>query len=321
MPKLSPAVRRWIERGLLVLGVGVAAYMVAQFPLEDIADACRALGPAVFVTPLLCLCWFGASSRALQHLLGGAVPWRVLMWNRLTGEGYNALVPAAGVGGEPVKLAQLSRYVPVERAIVALINDRLIENTVALGFSAAFVAAGALVLDVTPALQTTMLLYGAGAGAVGVAMAVVIFSNVTGRVGGRIARWLGAGSLATTRLPRATLARAFAWTLVARTFGLVEIALLFALLGMTVTPWTVIFTGAAVAAAGFVGGVIPQGVGITEAASVGIFELLHFPGPAGVAFALARRGRMLVMSVVGVVLHVMFRHRVAGAAGAPSAPP
>jgi hypothetical protein len=312
---LTPSRRRWIERGLLVVGVAVMAYTISRFPLSQIGDACLTLGPGLAVTPLLCLCWFGASSRALQHLLGGAVPWRVLMWNRITGEGYNALVPAAGVGGEPVKLAQLARYVEIERAVVALINDRLVENAIALAFSATFVAVGALVLDdVEPALQATMLAYGAGAGVVGVAMAVVIFTNVTGRIGGKIAGWLGAGKLVQRRLPTAALARAFAWTLVARGFGLVEIALLFTLLGVAVTPWTVLFTGGAVAAAGFVGGVIPQGVGITEAASVGIFDLLRFPGPLGVAFALARRGRMLLMSVLGVALHVAFRRRVANSA-------
>jgi hypothetical protein len=305
--------RRWIERGLLVSGVALAAYMITRFPLSDIWKACRALGWGVLVTPFLCIGWYSASSRALQLLLGEKVPWRVLLWNRLVGEGYNALVPAAGMGGEPVKLAQLSRYVDTQHAVVALINDRLIENTIALLFSAAFVAAGALRLEVTAALRTTMLTYGAIAGAAGIAMAFVIFSNVTGRVGGKIAKWLGASSIADHRLPKWQVARAFGWTFVARCLGLVEIALLFTLLGVTVTPWTVIFTGAAVAAAGFVGGVIPQGVGITEAASVGIFDLLHFPGPAGIAFALARRGRMLLMSVLGVALHVVLGRRVAGA--------
>lgn len=59
-------------------------------------------------------------------------------------------------------------------------------------------------------------------------------------------------------------------------------------------------------AGGFVGGVIPQNAGVQEATTVGVFELLHFSGPAAIAFALARRGRMLVTSVLGVGLHVAF---------------
>jgi hypothetical protein len=148
---MKPSVRRWLERALLVAGVALAVYVIAKFPLSKIADACLELGWAVLIPPLLCLLWFGAASRALYHLLGGAVPWRVLYWNRLVGEGYNMLLPAAGLGGEPVKLAQLSRYVPMQGAVVALINDRLIENALGLTYSAAMVAAGAFVLDVSPA--------------------------------------------------------------------------------------------------------------------------------------------------------------------------
>lgn len=318
MKKIPPRLRAWIERGLLAAGLALLVYTIALFPLSSVTDACRRLGGWVLITPLLCLCWYSASSRSLQHLLGGRVPWHVLFWNRLVGEGYNAIIPAAGVGGEPVKLRMLARYVDTQRAIVALINDRLIENAIALVFSAAVVAIGALDLHVSTVLRTTMLTYGAIAGAAGLAITLLVVTHATGRIGARLARWLRAGDGVHTRLPGPVIARAFLWTLVARGFGLVEIWLLYALLGIHVTAWLVLFTGGAVAAAGFVGGVIPQGVGVTEAATVGIFELLHLPGPAGVAFALARRGRMLVMSVIGVALHLAFGRTAANPQGAPA---
>ena len=62
---------------------------------------------------------------------------------------------------------------------------------------------------------------------------------------------------------------------------------------MSFTIGDVFFTAGALSAAGFIGGAIPQGLGVAEAATVGMFQLLHFPGPAAVAFALARRGRIL----------------------------
>ncbi len=308
---MKPEVRRWLERTLLVAGVALAVYVISRFPLSQIADACLQLGWAVLIPPVLCLLWFAAAARALYHLLDGNVPWGVLMWNRLVGEGYNTLLPAAGLGGEPVKLAQISRYVSMERAVVALINDRLIENAIGLVYSAAVIAAAAFVLDVSAALRTSMLTYGGAAGAVGLAMAAVIFTNLTGRAGDRIARWLGASTIGGTRLPVAVVARAFWWSAIGRALGFAEVAVLFAVLGLPVTAWTVTFTTAALAAAGFVGGVIPQQAGIAEAATVGVFDLLHFPGPAAIAFALARRGRMLFVSALGVALHVAFGRRVA----------
>ena len=310
---MRPELRRWLERALLALGVALAAYMISRFPLSQIADACLQLGWAVLVPPLLCLLWFGAQARALQHLLRGAVPWAVLYWNRLVGEGYNMLLPAAGLGGEPVKLAQIARYVPMEAGVVALINDRLIENALGLVYSAGVIAAAAFVIDVSPALETSMVSYGIGAGAVGLVMATLIFTDVTGRLGERIARWLGADTLGGQRLPIRDVARAFVWSAIGRALGFVEVAVLFWVLDLPVTLWNVVFTTAALAAAGFVGGVIPQNAGVQEATTVGVFELLHFPGPAAIAFALARRGRMLVISVLGVALHVTFRKKVADA--------
>ncbi|MBV8755703.1 MAG: hypothetical protein JO257_00420, partial [Deltaproteobacteria bacterium] len=56
-------------------------------------------------------------------------------------------------------------------------------------------------------------------------------------------------------------------------------------------------------------GAIPQGIGVTDGATVGIFTILHFAAPLGIAFALARRGRMLVVSTAGVLLHLLFGAR------------
>jgi uncharacterized membrane protein YbhN (UPF0104 family) len=306
---VSPATRQWINRLLLVAGAALLVYLVSRFPLADIADACAKAGPGIAITPVVAMGWFSCGARSLYNLLDGAVPFRALVYNRLVGEGYNALLPAAGVGGEPFKLQLLHRYVPARRGVVALIDDRLVENAIAFLFSAACVGAGAATLDVDPALHATMVLYAVGATVAAAACAVMLFTSLTSRLGGRIARWIGHGRDHAHRTPPAAVARAFGWTLLARLCGLVEIAILYKLLGIDASLADIAFTGGAVAAAGFVGGVVPQGLGVTEAATVGIFELLHFDPSLGVAFALARRGRQLLTSIAGVVLHAATRRR------------
>jgi hypothetical protein len=297
-------VKKWLNRALVVAGLAVMAWVVSQFPLSAIRDACLQLGPWVFVTPLVALGWFSASSWSLYYLLDGKAPWSALLYNRIVGEGYNALLPAAGVGGEPFKLKLLGRYVDTHRAVVALINDRIVENGIALAFSAACVGGGAYFLDVAPALRATMVMYAIGGGLAALACAALLLTSITSRIGGRISKWIGAAVGQYERMPLPVLARSFGCTLIARLCGLVETAILFHLLGLDYTLFDVVFTGGAIAAAGFVGGVIPQGIGVTEAATVGVLEMLHFPGQAGVAFALAKRGRQLVVSVAGVLLHV-----------------
>lgn len=296
----------WVRRGFLIIGVALCAYMVSRFPLSQIGDACLQLGPWVFLTPLITLVWYAANATALSQLLEGKVPWLALYWNRLVGEGFNALVPAAGIGGEPLKLRQLSQYVQTHRAVVALINDRLVDNALAFGYSGATVAIGALTIDMTAAVKTSMLAYGAAGVGISIVMVVVMVTTASSRLGGRVAKLLGAEQLGHERLRVSVLLRAAFWTGFGKLIGLLEIALLFQLLGLTFTIGDVFFTAGALSAAGFIGGAIPQGLGVAEAATVGVFQILHFPGPAGVAFALARRGRMLLVAVIGVVLHLAF---------------
>lgn len=296
----------WVRRGFLVIGVALCAYMVSRFPLSQIGDACLQLGPWVFLTPMIAMGWFAANTTALWNLLERRVGWPILFWNRLVGEGYNSLIPAAGMGGEPFKLRQLSRYVETHRAVVALINDRLIDNALAFAYSGGTVAVGALTIDMAPTVRGSMIAYAAAGIGISVVFVVVMVTTASSRVGGKIAKLLGAEQLGHERMRLSVLAHATFWTGMGKLIGLLEIAWLFHLLGLDFTIGDVFFTAGALSAAGFIGGAIPQGLGVAEAATVGIFQLLHFPGPAAVAFALARRGRTLLVSVAGVALHLAF---------------
>jgi hypothetical protein len=306
----------WVRRGFLVIGVGLCAFMVSRFPLSAIGDACLQLGPWVFLTPLIAMGWFAANSTALYNLLEKRVPWLALFWNRLVGEGYNSLIPAAGIGGEPLKLRLLSRYVETHRAVVALINDRLIDNALAFSYSGAMVAFGALTIDMTATVRTSMLGYAAAGIGISAVFVIVMVTSVSSRLGGKIAKLLGAEQLGHERMRPGVLIAAACWTGLGKLIGLLEIALLFHLLDLSFTIGDVFFTAGALSAAGFIGGMIPQGLGVAEAATVGIFELLHFAGPAAVAFALARRGRTLLVSVLGVTLHLLFGQRTQSAVSA-----
>ncbi len=296
----------WVRRGFLILGVGLCAYMVSRFPLSQIGGACLQLGPWVFLTPMIAMGWFAANSTALYHLLERRVPWPALFWNRLVGEGYNSLIPAAGIGGEPFKLRQLSKYVETHRAVVALINDRLIDNALAFAYSGGTVAVGALTIHMGAGVKTSMIAYGAAGIGIAAVFVIVMVTTASSRLGGKIAKLLGAEQLGHERMRLSVLASAAFWTGMGKLIGLLEISLLFYLLDLQFTIGDVFFTAGALSAAGFIGGAIPQGLGVAEAATVGIFGLLHYPGPAAVAFALARRGRTLLVSVAGVTLHLMF---------------
>jgi uncharacterized membrane protein YbhN (UPF0104 family) len=86
--------------------------------------------------------------------------------------------------------------------------------------------------------------------------------------------------------------------------GTLELTLLFHLLGLGFDPLTILFSYSLLNAAGYIGFAIPQGLGVFEGTTVFLFGLLGFPGALAVAVALARRARMLIVGLFGVLLHL-----------------
>ena len=167
-------------------------------------------------------------------------------------------------------------------------------------------AIGALTIPMSRGRSELVPLYAGGAIAVAVVLVVAMVTSLTSKLGGRLAKLLGAEQLTSARLPTKTVLRAAACWALRSCSACVELAVLLYLLDLPFTFSDVCFLLGALSAAGFIGGAIPQGLGVQEAATVGVFEILHYPGAAAVAFALARRGRMLLLSVVGVGLHLTF---------------
>ncbi|HEY3354026.1 MAG TPA: lysylphosphatidylglycerol synthase domain-containing protein [Polyangia bacterium] len=297
-------VPRWTERLFLLVGLGLLGYVVSRYPAADIGRACLRLGPLVALTPLLALAWFGFNTTALYLLLDRRVPWRHLLRVRLIGDGYNALLPLAGFGGEPFKVKHLSPFVPVDEVLTALIRDRVLENAVGMLFTSVWLAVAVGTIVMAASFRAALVTYAALASAVGIAIVLLVLTRLPARVGGRLARWLGAGTQEAVALPPSRLTRVLCCYLAARVTGTLEPAVLLWLLGLGVDPVTTLFCYSLHHAAGTVSFAIPAGLGVFEGTSVYLFSVLGFPGASGVAFALARRGRMLLMGLLGVALHL-----------------
>jgi hypothetical protein len=314
------ALARWRDRAFLVLGLVLLGYVLSRYPMADIGRACLRLGPWVALTPLVALLWLACNTSALYLLLERRVPWLSLLRIRLIGDGYNSLLPLAGLGGEPFKAKHLAAFVPVEHAVTTLIRDKIIENAVNLLFSASWLALGAGLVAAHGRLRAVVLAYAALAAAGGVVVVVVVLTSLPGRLGTLIARWLGADASRGVRLAPGRLARVAACYLGARLAGALEVLWLFALLGLPLDPLTVLFCYSLHKAAGTIGFAVPGSLGVIEGTSVYLFTVLGYPGPSGVAFALVRRARLLLVSLVGVLLHLVLagvaRRRGGAAAGA-----
>ena len=109
------------------------------------------------------------------------------------------------------------------------------------------------------------------------------------------------------RLDRAVLwpfRRAVAWHLLECFLGAGEIWLFARALGISLTAESIVFAAAAVRAATTLGGFVPGQVGVAEGSLVWAMTALGQPPSAGIAVALARRGRQLVVLAAGALVLV-----------------
>jgi SAM-dependent methyltransferase len=319
--------KRWwlchIDLVFLVLGLALLVWMLSRQPLSDIYDAVVHMGPIALAAPLIALAWFPTHATALWVLLDTRVPWGEVFYNRLVGDGYNALLPMAGLGGEPFKARHLSQFVAMDLVVAALVRDRVIDNAIGFLFSAVLLAVTLPRLALPPVLGEALWLYAAIAAAIGVLSFWLVVSRLPGRLGKLLGRWLSGSSEEPPRLPLRRALHAALWSMASRILGVCEIAVLLYAIGVPVDFTTAAFVDSALNAAGFLGFAFPQGIGVFEGASVYLLGCLGVPAPAALAFALARRGRMLVVSLLGVVVHLARRRRRPTAIdlGRPAYPP
>jgi glycosyltransferase 2 family protein len=300
--------RRWLSHFdlvFLLIGLGLLAWMLSRQPLSDIYDAVVHMRPIALAAPLVALAWFPTHTTALWVLLEGKVPWREAFYNRLVGDGYNALLPMAGLGGEPFKARHLSRFVALDRAVAALVRDRVIDNGLAFLFSAVWLSLTLPRIALPAVLADALWAYVVLAAVLAALSFWLVISRLPSRLGRVVGRWLSGSSEEPPRLPLRRALHSALWSTMSRVLGVCEIALLLYAIDVPVDFTTAVFVDSALNAAGFIGFAFPQGIGVFEGSSVYLLGCLGVAAPAALAFALARRGRMLVLSLLGVAVHLL----------------
>ena len=300
--------RRSLPAISLACGLLLLVWVMRAFPISDVIRAVLRLGPGIFLTVAAALSWHACNTFAFRALLGDAFSFFALFYNRLVGDAYNNLLPLAGLGGEPFKLRHLTTRVPVPEATLALIRDRVIESTFGVAFSCVGIVAillGATFPTALPVLLRGALWMIAAVFAVITGVAILaVRSSLPAKLGGRLTAPFGAGTPPLHGMSARQLLRVVCWHLPARMLGWAEVAILLHLLRVPMSLPTVVLVDNFLHVAGFIGFAIPQGLGVQEGASVYILGVFGQSGPEAIAFSLARRGRGLLVSVLGIALHL-----------------
>jgi len=306
----TPAAGRssWWQRAALAAGVVGLGVLIKALPHTGWPSLLARVGP---VLPLVCgvaLGWMALYARGLRGILGGAVSWGRLFYNRVVGEAYNVVMPFGDVGGDPLRILDLGAEVGTARAVRAIVLDRLTYATSGLLFSA--LASLWAVWSFAWDRRIERLL--TGYAMVALPAAAVVSLLATRPESARlVARLLGLVKVRVpempTALPTRVFLRALGWNLLGRAGVMAEVALLLVALGQKVRPDSLVAIAAVLSVAGMVFFFIPNGIGVNEGATVLALQLTGYGEGVGLAVGLARRVRQLLLAAAGVAISALWR--------------
>jgi len=334
-------VKRWLWFAYLALGVVLLLVVARETDLAAVWDQALHIGLAGVAAVLLVYLLSFVSDAMGWHLALDSAPltpaWLGrLFLVRMVGEAFNAVTPAASLGGEPVKAVLLKRYhgfgyreSGASLVLARTVNVLMLVPFLAVGF----------VLLVGDARVPLALKSVAGAGLAALGSGILLFYlvqrfRVSTLAGRRLSRFRAGRRLVGVlhhiaefddRLVRFYTARhaRFAGALVLGfanwVLGVVEVWAAMHFLGHPVSfadAWIIESVAQLVRAGLFF---IPGAIGAQEGAFVLIAGALTGDGVLGFALALVRRFRELVWIATGLVLAWLYSLRAPHAA--PGAEP
>ena len=309
---------------LLLVGLAFFGVFLKFTGWENIQEAFKKLGwwyalvlvPYGVVFTIDTAGWsFTFGREGLRH-----VPFHVLWAIRLAGEAVNNVIPSMYVGGEAAKVYLLhKRGVPVVTSAAAAVRSKTAQSVA----QSAFITCGAIVAAWTlPAEQNTAKwIFGALAVAALSAMAMLFAlqsKGITSTLAGVVHRmgfmevWIEERMEQMRHLDAqiADFYRRDRWQFIACTgtyfvgwlFDTVEIVLVTYLLGAPVEWHHAFAIEAFIGLARGFNTVVPGALGVQEFGVIGLFTLFGYPLELGNQYAVVRRGRDVVYTVLGWLL-------------------
>jgi uncharacterized protein (TIRG00374 family) len=311
-------VSRWLRPLLVLIGLALVGYLVAQVGPATIWSSFVTLGwrlPVVLAFPYALAAV--VDTLAWRLLLPAPVPFLLLLRARLAGEAVSLATPTLSVGGDPLKAYLLRPRLPLLDGFVSVIADKttIVAGQVlflALGLVASSVLAppagrvlpimtGLLVVEVL-AVGGFVLVQASGALGGGGRLLGRLSVRVGVGAGERLQQGLGDLDRALAalyrhhrrRLVASALLHAVAWA----TGGL-EIYLVLSLLGTPAPLGIVLIVEAFASGVKFASFMVPASLGALEGGYVVFFEAFGLGAASGLAYVLVRRLREITWAVVG----------------------
>jgi len=321
---------RFVKVFYFALGIGLLGLVLAEIDLAEVAQQVAKVGSGILVLVGIYFVAFAIDSITWQVAIRG-VPlnllWAYRIWKlRMVGESFNAVIPAGGMGGEPVKATMLKTHYGINyrEGTASLILAKTI-NMIALVI---FLIGGFALMIEAQALPKVYE-YVAGAGLLAFTVGVVLFFviqrlSITSITGTWISRWRIGRRLEDVlhhihdmdeRLlhfyteTRGRFAAALVLALINWMLGVVEIYYALVFLDRPVTwaeAWIIEAVAQMVRTGAFF---IPAAIGIQEGAFLLICGAITGSAPIGVAVSVVRRIREVIWIVWGFAVGALYSLR------------
>jgi uncharacterized protein (TIRG00374 family) len=309
------------------LGILLLGFVIAEIDLAEVALQVSKVGFGILVLVGIYFFAFAIDSISWQVAIPG-VPlngiWAYRIWKlRMVGESFNAVIPAGGMGGEPVKASMLKSHygINLREGTASLILAKTI-NMIALVI---FLIGGFALMIQAQALPQVYE-YVAGAGLLAFAVGVFLFFviqwlSITSLTGTWISRWRMGRRVEDIlhhihdmddRLvhfyteTKGRFAAALFLALVNWMLGVVEIYYALVFLDRPVTwaeAWIIEAVAQMVRTGAFF---IPAAIGVQEGAFLLICGAITGSAPLGVAVSVIRRIREIIWIVWGFAVGALY---------------
>lgn len=318
-----------VQRLLLLLGIALCVLLVAQVGVAQISRDLRLMGWSLLGLVLLelgidllnTIGWRYTFPLEERH-----VPFGTLFLARLAGTAFNQILPAAAVGGEPVKALLLRAHLPLSSTLASVVTGKLTYSVAQAAFAFAGVLfafqAFALPEGLRHALIASLALTVIGIGGFLWLQRRGLFATaatITQRLG-LPARWSDAIDHAThlldDRVRDFHVDRPLDFVLsvgchvVSLLMGVLQVFLLLFWLDLPAafaTCFTIEALAVLIQAAAFL---VPGSIGVQEGGKVVIFGALGLPAAAGLSVGIAFRLNQVVGIALGLVAYaVMQQHQ------------
>jgi 1L-myo-inositol 1-phosphate cytidylyltransferase len=286
-----------------ILGIGIVAALLFYVPLNLVADSLALVGNKVFLVFSVAMLWIVTNTLTTSTLVKGKVPFIDLLYNQITGEAYNTILPLASMGGEPYRIQHLTNWLDLHTASRTIVVDRLIRAITGLLFAATCLTLTLVLVKLSSAVFITVavlavlhLIFGTGIIWLSLSQAPSKMVNFT------LNKLKMVEDYRNEPIPARRFFAAMGYKFVSRIFSLVEMYVIFSLLGYDPSMGDVITIAGFIAVSTTVF-FMPAGLGVNELGIASALTILGYPAALIISFSIVRRASVIFWALLGVALH------------------